>query len=814
MAASRRGSIESISVPAIGAYFLVGVLLVLGQLVPGTTHQTAAGELLPQSLLWFVAAALLASDSLLRLTLLEKHSIASTLEKESPHHVALFHRSRIGLIATMLLVAALFWMALATWRFQGHGNLRFALNTFWQWTAVVVSVFVIFRVVRSVRTTRMVFGLMISLAWMTSIAGFYQVNVSLPRDRAAFKANPSEVLKQNGVEAAPGTAAYLRFESRLNDDTPLGPFALTNSLAGFLVPWIVLMIGLGARRDFFRSSVWRTFLGMFVFSTLLWCLILTKSRAAWLAICAGVVAIWLGKLLVDPSWRSRVARVFQTTYGLQMLGLIAFAGLGTLVILQAWDSKLLSEAGRSLLFRAEYWSATTRMIADHPLLGIGPGNFQAAYSSYKPWLAPETVVDPHNFVLETAAVFGLPAGLLLVFAITILSRAVIRFLTSPADDSSEETKDSLERESRWDVKASSALYIGGIAGALALWFGGEALGMPPDGLPFLLAMPFVVLALMTDYFFSLQAPPRSMESKGLVVGLAAALLALGVHLSASSGWMTPGVTNSGCVLIAAILGVLTRRETDKPKGTNFGRERIFRCAVLAGLSWLVVGLFYWTTWLPIQNVKALYAVVEKLGLNQARARELIAADPLDPTGYAWLAEVLVTDAEQQYSNFGRMSPEAFQSAKTAVSKLIEVDPSTLNHWLASGNWLVRLSGDRPDELKEALKAYRTAADRDPGDVGLQVQAAWAAWLCEETSAVEQYLTRAWTIDQTTSHIDRKLAVATVFWPANVGAATMRIGTEKLRKVRQTAGLSPGWVRAQPVAEFLLEQIGGPNRLIR
>ena len=54
------------------------------------------------------------------------------------------------------------------------------------------------------------------------------------------------------------------------------------------------------------------------------------------------------------------------------------------------------------------------MIAEHPLGGCGPGNFQDAYTAYKLPEASEEVADPHNFLLEVWATAGTPAMLALV----------------------------------------------------------------------------------------------------------------------------------------------------------------------------------------------------------------------------------------------------------------------------------------------------------------------------------------------------------------------------------------------------------------
>ena len=66
-------------------------------------------------------------------------------------------------------------------------------------------------------------------------------------------------------------------------------------------------------------------------------------------------------------------------------------------------------ASKSFGYRLQYWQSSLQMIADHPLVGCGPGNFQNVYTQYKLPEASEEVADPHNFLLEIWATAGTPA---------------------------------------------------------------------------------------------------------------------------------------------------------------------------------------------------------------------------------------------------------------------------------------------------------------------------------------------------------------------------------------------------------------------
>ncbi|MBL7107025.1 MAG: O-antigen ligase family protein [Phycisphaerae bacterium] len=86
--------------------------------------------------------------------------------------------------------------------------------------------------------------------------------------------------------------------------------------------------------------------------------------------------------------------------------------------------------GNSMLVRYQYWSSALQMSLDHPITGVGGGNFSYYYPLYKNPAAIETVADPHNFILAMLAeygIFGLTAFLVTLlaplFAVIIKSKS-------------------------------------------------------------------------------------------------------------------------------------------------------------------------------------------------------------------------------------------------------------------------------------------------------------------------------------------------------------------------------------------------------
>jgi len=80
-----------------------------------------------------------------------------------------------------------------------------------------------------------------------------------------------------------------------------------------------------------------------------------------------------------------------------------------------------TEEGTRFGQRRVYWRNTARMIADHPVFGVGTGGFQTAYAPYvrgvAGWQGHETG-DPHNQYLKFQAeqgLFGLAAFLFFIY---------------------------------------------------------------------------------------------------------------------------------------------------------------------------------------------------------------------------------------------------------------------------------------------------------------------------------------------------------------------------------------------------------------
>jgi|688.fasta_scaffold65208_4 O-antigen ligase len=119
-------------------------------------------------------------------------------------------------------------------------------------------------------------------------------------------------------------------------------------------------------------------------------ILLLQSRAAWLAVLAGTAAT-VGVLLLEPARFNLSRRARNGLAAACLAGLVALAGgiatapadnffaqrFRSIFVDPATPGALPREGGRLMI-----WGITSRMIADHPLTGVGAGNFTVRLHEY------------------------------------------------------------------------------------------------------------------------------------------------------------------------------------------------------------------------------------------------------------------------------------------------------------------------------------------------------------------------------------------------------------------------------------------------
>jgi putative inorganic carbon (hco3(-)) transporter len=368
-----------------------------------------------------VGVMLLGASSMAAVSALLAYWLSPVVAASLPLVVVAFwviQRYRVGALILLLLclplggltfaevvspVTALAAVALAVWLWRvlsGSERIEFShmqlpLAVFLLWgiagiygaldvgTAIkVLSIFVMGASVylvtsQTIRSPEEAHGVMWAAAVAVAITVLYTVV-------AGFGASVSDVQADEGGEA------YARFG---------GIFGHPNLLGGFLALAIPSMAALVASEGVW----WRRLSGYLLIIAAMAGLVLTYSRGAWLG--TGVALLILLPMLKRGSW---------LILGPVLLGPV-LVGMATSADAVLFRVKSIAAAGSdpALTNRLEIWGAAYRLVAEHPLLGVGLGNFQAAYGKLMvpdlplltyPLELPE---HAHNLFLNLAVEVGL-----------------------------------------------------------------------------------------------------------------------------------------------------------------------------------------------------------------------------------------------------------------------------------------------------------------------------------------------------------------------------------------------------------------------
>ncbi len=638
-----------------------------------------------------------------------------------------------------------------------YGSPRPAVNMLFEWLSFGLIYFLARQLVRTPSETRVLVAIMVALAVVMTAYGFYQVFVGLPATRAAYAENPDEALRAAGQWFPPGSPARQQFENRLQSTEPFATFALTNSLAGFLAPWSIVALAIflgqftlpraspGPAEQGLRASRWpwvASSMGLAAcVVAILACLVLTKSRSAYVAVAAGVLLFpWF-----DPELRRRWLgkRLLLTIAGivvLLILGAVAAKGL---------DVHVLTEATKSLGYRLEYWRSTLVMIAHRPWLGVGPGNFQDFYTQYKLPTASEEIRDPHNFLLEVWATAGTFALVALGTALCLLAWRAWNQRSVPLAEPDAAKRSSPEPKAVESLRNAVAMVLGAAAGFLLAFLLGPSVRLVFSEEQFVggLIVGAAVVALAWPWVKHGTLSPRMP---------ALALLVLAIHLLAAGGIAYPGVADSWWLLLA-----LGFNQTGRVTGMHVarsGRWPVWGAAVGLVAACSAGVACYYLAYRPVVQCHAdLLRAMEETHGTDARIDLLIDAAEADPLS----AEPWWLIAELEHA---RLLENPHQEDRTkrfvrATSKVLDLRLYSSAAWRQCGRWYYELySRDQTlDTANPARVCFQRAVALYPNLAELRGEYALALNATGDFDEARLQLGAARRLDELTPHADKKLS---------------------------------------------------------
>lgn len=658
--------------------------------------------------------------------------------------------------------------------FRMGGNRRAALDMAWEWVGLGVTFFLLRQIVpagaiQGSASRGVSFASRLALVVATVgvvLAGFgiWQHYVYYPRAYEEYRGIESELgkLRENPAAnarrigelqlklEAQGVPSEKRgleqFENRLRfSNEPFGPFALANTFAGFLLVAIILAGGLfrSVRRPLTKG---RVFAWAAAFLLLVYCLVLTKSRTAWIGIIVALFS-W-GACSVIAGW-GRLNR--RTVFVGAAVGAGAFAVLAVLFAVAAlrggFDVQVISEAPKSLAYRWQYWKGAMGVVREHPFLGVGPGNFRSHYLRYKAPESSEEIADPHNLILDLWTSGGLlaVAGFFGCLVCAVAPFLRLRASTQPRQQLSQPA----EAPAWSDVLpgVAAGFLLGVVLPVLS------ASGLFDVWTLLLLGGWSIAFALLRP---GVGAAPLSAAAVG------GAALGLCVHLVGAGGIEMPAVVQ--LFLVLAILGF------DVVPGEEGGgcRSRASRNLVVA-VGFLGIVLFIGcllTATLPVLNCRALIATGEEAALvdgdlNRAMLDFSAAAerDPLSPDPPEKLADAFF--ARWQAGRSESSGADDFAKAQESLKMAIERDPyhPRLYRRLAEMD-LAKFTRSRdPHVAQLAADELMRAVERYPNDSSLRALRATALSDAGRIDEAKTEADRALRLDEVNrkhGHTDRYL----------------------------------------------------------
>lgn len=686
-------------------FCLVAVLFTARFYLPA--ESAAQGETLWITLLWLVCGAL---------WLIDAYRMHEPLRR--------FDWLDAGLL---LLVGGHVLSAMAV--LLTEGDKRAALNMLWEWIGIGVAGLLIRSAVRERLDRERILSCLLTSAVVLSGLGLWQHYVWYPGLSAQFAeleqlekstANTaslsisdqkrlSELQQGLGVSVDGDETSERALRDRILASTePIGRFALANTFAGLLI--VGVLIGVGVLQASFvpTPSVVRFAVASIIVGLIGYCLLLTKSRTAMIGLTCGLLigVGLLGQSVLSSRWGRRATLGACVATVLMILAAVLTGGL---------DREVISETPKSLRYRLEYWSATAEVIREHPVLGVGPGNFRQAYLKHKRPESSEEILDPHNFLFDVWANGGLFAAV-----------GILLLLIATARQSAEMTRHVGEFEGA-DIEVSifnESVLLGAIGSVAMLLAAMVELFQGTD-----IRSDWLWLAVgWWATVIVLTVTARFLGRRRIAL---MALVGLMVHLSGAGGIAMPAILQM-LLLLIFVLDAKVREsmnEGKQPGPSAFVRRA--RWGQLAATGMLGMATVACVTSAVVPVTKAKMAMLEAEAAltlvhnpNVAERACLMAAEADSLSPEPWRELGLVRGLQWRQ----RPTDASFTSVVAALSEAIERDPMGFGGWRALGDvWWERFERSRVnDAAEQALTAYMAAAERYPHHAGLQADVAKAA----------------------------------------------------------------------------------------
>lgn len=316
----------------------------------------------------------------------------------------IYHRTGVEIGLFLFIIAGLVSIIAAA-------NKRAAITHFAILLAPILMAVLLVQLLDSQAKIKLLLAVIAALGVVHAYQSAEQFFVSNQMTIEQYEENREAVLEPLGIE--PGTLAQFLFEHRLYTKGVRGFFTTSNSAASFAILATFAAVGLFVdkfkNRKSDASGPLRLVICGIAVAVVILGFAITRSKGA---IAASLVAAAMfAAYILFSNW----LKIYKKAILIICL-IIILAGSFAVIGYGIAHDRL--PGGNSMLVRWQYWNGAAKMYADHPVIGVGGGNFGSFYTHYKEPSALETVTDPHNFLLSILTQYG-PLGLIGFLAIIL-----------------------------------------------------------------------------------------------------------------------------------------------------------------------------------------------------------------------------------------------------------------------------------------------------------------------------------------------------------------------------------------------------------
>jgi len=456
---------------------------------------------------------------------------------------------------------------------------------------------------------KLVLVVIAALGVVSACQGTYQFLITNQAMIDQYEEAPQTLLEPLGIE--PGSLQQFLFEHRLFTRGIRGFFTTRNSAGCFALMASFAAIALiidklksrGEKQPTIKSTKPPVKLGAkhlnpylltggMVMIINICGLILTRSKGA--IIASLFAAILFITYLYLGNWLKSHKKI------IMIVCLLLVILCGWLVISYGLKHNRLP-GGSGMLVRWQYWHASAKIYADHPLTGVGPGNFTHFYPRYKPAEALESVADPHNFLLNILTQYG-PIGLAGFLAMILIPLWRVIFPTHIIEDRRQKTEDRRQKTIIFLIVISAALLL------IRPMILSEPTADTPELMIFIILTMYIAPVLTFIIGFLLLSTPLSKNLKSEIRNpklylsiLWCAILGVLLHNLIDYAIFEPGVYTTFWAIMACLIAIDNQQNQRPPIAL---KANLLTKAIAAVVTLVVIGVYISFVWLPVSKSTA------------------------------------------------------------------------------------------------------------------------------------------------------------------------------------------------------------------